>query len=340
MAKGTSTLRHDQAMEVLCVVGGGSSRGCSGWIGGMGGCLCDYVRANLEDHEEQASSFECDVTDGTIRFLYGSQRVVLRLGIQDDGALLQECSWLHERLTLKHQAEHIADLSTSAKEVMCMLKFWMCEQLNEPDRLPLYAVEVVVANHAKCGLGMEDPEQFRCEMVRSFCEFISQQPRELFDPTNPRTNLLKGRNLEPIARLAQEQLAAGLERFGSTFDHAQLQREVNSASKGAETAEVLFDMAMNAQSQAIGRESNEHAASLYAKALESYPDHVPALIRLGLVLMEQDKLYQACLLYTSDAADEEDSVDLGGRRIIKKKKKNTQMYHNNSRYEEDQELRM
>eukprot|EP00658_Telonema_sp_P-2_P051623 TRINITY_DN39711_c0_g1_i1.p1 TRINITY_DN39711_c0_g1~~TRINITY_DN39711_c0_g1_i1.p1 ORF type:complete len:115 (+),score=27.23 TRINITY_DN39711_c0_g1_i1:146-490(+) len=29
---------------------------------------------------------------------------------------------------------------------------------------------------------------------------------------------------------------------------------------------------------------------------------------------------QACLLYTSDAADEEDSVDLGGRRIIKKKK--------------------
>ena len=31
----------------------------------------------------------------------------------------------------------------------------------------------------------------------------------------------------------------------------------------------------------------------------------------------------ACLLYTSDAADEEDSVDLGGRRIIKKKKKKT-----------------
>ena len=27
-----------------------------------------------------------------------------------------------------------------------------------------------------------------------------------------------------------------------------------------------------------------------------------------------------CLLYTSDAADEEDSVDLGGRGIIKKKK--------------------
>ena len=32
-----------------------------------------------------------------------------------------------------------------------------------------------------------------------------------------------------------------------------------------------------------------------------------------------------CLLYTSDAADERSSVDLGGRRIIKKKK-NTDVY--------------
>ena len=30
--------------------------------------------------------------------------------------------------------------------------------------------------------------------------------------------------------------------------------------------------------------------------------------------------YSLCLLYTSDAADERSSVDLGGRRIIKKKK--------------------
>ena len=33
--------------------------------------------------------------------------------------------------------------------------------------------------------------------------------------------------------------------------------------------------------------------------------------------------YTACLLYTSDAADERSSVDLGGRRIIKKKKEKT-----------------
>ena len=31
--------------------------------------------------------------------------------------------------------------------------------------------------------------------------------------------------------------------------------------------------------------------------------------------------YDDCLLYTSDAADERSSVDLGGRRIIKKKRR-------------------
>ena len=40
-----------------------------------------------------------------------------------------------------------------------------------------------------------------------------------------------------------------------------------------------------------------------------------------------------CLLYTSDAADERSSVDLGGRRIIKKqtiKKKNIKQMHQHS----------
>ena len=32
-----------------------------------------------------------------------------------------------------------------------------------------------------------------------------------------------------------------------------------------------------------------------------------------------------CLLYTSDAADEEDSVNIGGRGVIKKKKKQVKL---------------
>ena len=40
----------------------------------------------------------------------------------------------------------------------------------------------------------------------------------------------------------------------------------------------------------------------------------------GYQITRGPKIY-LCLLYTSDAADERSSVDLGGRRIIKKKKK-------------------
>ena len=41
-------------------------------------------------------------------------------------------------------------------------------------------------------------------------------------------------------------------------------------------------------------------------------------------LGEKGEMSWCCLLYTSDAADERSSVDLGGRRIIKKKKDNGQ----------------
>ena len=47
----------------------------------------------------------------------------------------------------------------------------------------------------------------------------------------------------------------------------------------------------------------------------------------GRALPRHRQAAKSCLLYTSDAADERSSVDLGGRRIIKKKK------HTNSELE-------
>ena len=41
------------------------------------------------------------------------------------------------------------------------------------------------------------------------------------------------------------------------------------------------------------------------------------------IVFKSIKLDKSCLLYTSDAADEQRGVDLGGRRIIKKKKTKT-----------------
>ena len=44
-------------------------------------------------------------------------------------------------------------------------------------------------------------------------------------------------------------------------------------------------------------------------------------VTIGFVgkYLDLKESYKSCLLYTSDAADERSSVDLGGRRIIKKK---------------------
>ena len=49
---------------------------------------------------------------------------------------------------------------------------------------------------------------------------------------------------------------------------------------------------------------------------DTRPNNPMAAVGNGVTL-----LVSSCLLYTSDAADERSSVDLGGRRIIKKKRK-------------------
>ena len=60
--------------------------------------------------------------------------------------------------------------------------------------------------------------------------------------------------------------------------------------------------------------------------LQANPDGTIALVghtdasgSLAANTALSERRAEACLLYTSDAADERSSVDLGGRRIIKKK---------------------
>ena len=50
---------------------------------------------------------------------------------------------------------------------------------------------------------------------------------------------------------------------------------------------------------------------------------VVSQVEKGEMTYKQAQRHYGCLLYTSDAADERSSVDLGGRRIIKKKKNKT-----------------
>ena len=64
------------------------------------------------------------------------------------------------------------------------------------------------------------------------------------------------------------------------------------------------------------RDSHCTVAEEAAKAFEQV-----FALRDEMAKLNHEMETRTCLLYTSDAADERSSVDLGGRRIIKKKKK-------------------
>ena len=63
------------------------------------------------------------------------------------------------------------------------------------------------------------------------------------------------------------------------------------------------------------RQDKGFALTCVGEVLHRWRDHERRATRVDLRYR-----HEACLLYTSDAADERSSVDLGGRRIIKKKK--------------------
>src|SRR5665648_1051609 len=58
------------------------------------------------------------------------------------------------------------------------------------------------------------------------------------------------------------------------------------------------------------------SASIVTNTVKSSLQYNPPTNYAPLLVSQRDEV-KPCLLYTSDAADEEDSVDLGGRRIIK-----------------------
>src|SRR5674536_209872 len=82
--------------------------------------------------------------------------------------------------------------------------------------------------------------------------------------------------------------------------------------------EVDQHTSMAQQFRVLGREMLHDMFNVFITAHR----RIELLLSLKFRLSSEHVLSYHCLLYTSDAADEEDSVDLGGRRIIKKKKKN------------------
>ena len=78
------------------------------------------------------------------------------------------------------------------------------------------------------------------------------------------------------------------------------------------------------------RQSFDRSLNELSGILQAMGNDVVQALNQALLVWQTDDLdlarevvssdYRICLLYTSDAADERSSVDLGGRRIIKNKK--------------------
>ena len=74
---------------------------------------------------------------------------------------------------------------------------------------------------------------------------------------------------------------------------------------------LLYGGAIQTAGSVKGKQSAKHAVS----------DWMDIEKQRGISVTSSVLQFNYCLLYTSDAADERSSVDLGGRRTIKKKKK-------------------
>ena len=99
----------------------------------------------------------------------------------------------------------------------------------------------------------------------------------------------------------------------------------STATGGAEEINEMLDMIF---------QNNETALFIVRKLFtffgyyEITPETESNLI-IPLAEVFRSTGYELCLLYTSDAADERSSVDLGGRRIIKKKNTKTKIKKTN-----------
>ena len=93
----------------------------------------------------------------------------------------------------------------------------------------------------------------------------------------------------------------------------QLKVRLRPELRQAESLHVARDVGKAVDKGAL---RGDVAATMELLMLTAQPPQ--ALLRAMYATLT-DKYY-GCLLYTSDAADERSSVDLGGRRLIKKKK--------------------
>src|SRR5665648_320439 len=150
----------------------------------------------------------------------------------------------------------------------------------------------------------------RCNAtLRGFFAFMLDEGKR---NDNPSTYLVTPKLNQPLPKVLSE---ATIDKLLQTGVESDL------ALRDLAMMEVLYSSGLRV-SELIGLRLLDVSLSVgYVRCLGK--GNKERIIPLGDPAVRAVELYiNSCLLYTSDAADEEDSVDLGGRRIIKKKKKN------------------
>ena len=131
-------------------------------------------------------------------------------------------------------------------------------------------------------------------------------------------------------RARHDMVLEGWTPFGSTegFEMLGAPKAPGGPHEPATALVAILDRRNEGSTRAVefNRLSKADSARLLAanafNLLETGPDRLAALADWS-AQVEAFRITYCCLLYTSDAADERSSVDLGGRRIIKKKKRST-----------------
>src|SRR5678815_231787 len=99
-----------------------------------------------------------------------------------------------------------------------------------------------------------------------------------------------------------------------------LQRAAEAAGKTVEPAPAKPHLVVEAQKSASSSRGSAAAAPAMAREFSESSVETAATEHVSATPAHAEAHSYSCLLYTSDAADERSSVDLGGRRIIKKKR--------------------
>src|SRR5674536_187130 len=86
---------------------------------------------------------------------------------------------------------------------------------------------------------------------------------------------------------------------------------VRVAKRHDSTMSSTVSTTVPSRSKTTGSKPEEEASDTMTLQVELPRSKLGEQLRIQQVIAQR-----CCLLYTSDAADEEDSVDLGGRRII------------------------